>query len=62
MEAVGNAYKIGEVGRNPDPEKVKRLLTKGANPDFPDLYAQHDFITPWLPDNIDNCPSIFQSR
>ena len=42
MEAVGNAYKFGGVGRNPDPEKVQKLLDEGAQPDF---------VMPWLPDN-----------
>ena len=51
VEAVGNAYKFGGKGRNPNPEEVQRLLTKGADPDFPDLHAQPDFVMPWLPDN-----------
>ena len=50
MEAVGNAYKVGDVRRNPNPSEVKRLLTKGADPNFPDLLAQPDFVIPLLPD------------
>ena len=42
VEAVGNANKYGGVGRNPDPEKVRKLLDEGAQPDF---------VMPWLPDN-----------
>ena len=49
--AVGNPYKFGNVERNPNPKEVERLLTKGADPDFPDLHAQPDFVMPWLPDN-----------
>ena len=51
VEAVGNAYKFGGVGRNPKPAEVFRLLKKGANPNFPNLHAQPDFVMPWLPDN-----------
>ena len=51
VEAVGNAYKFGDVGRNSNPKEVERLLAKGANPNFPDLHAQPDFVMPWLPDN-----------
>ena len=51
VEAVGNAYKYGSVGRNPNPREVERLLTKGADPNFPDLHAQPDFVIPWLPYN-----------
>ena len=42
VEAVGNAYKFGGVGRNPNPKKVQELLDAGAQPDF---------VMPWLPDN-----------
>ena len=42
VEAVGNAHKFGGKGRNPDPKEVKKLLEKGAQPDF---------VMPWLPDN-----------
>ena len=42
MEAVGNAYKFGRVGRKPNPKKVQELLDQGAQPDF---------VMPWLPDN-----------
>merc|ERR1712180_558538 len=43
VEAVDNAYKFGDVGRDPDPERVRKLLNeKGAQPDF---------VMPWLPDN-----------
>ena len=51
VEAVGNAYKFGGKGRNPNPKKVEELLAKGVDPDFPDLHAQPDFVMPWLPDN-----------
>ena len=42
VEAVGNAYKFGGVGRKPNPKKVQELLDAGAQPDF---------VMPWLPDN-----------
>ena len=51
VEAVGNAYKFGGVKRHPKPEEVKRLLAPGADPNFPELHAQPDFVMPWLPDN-----------
>ena len=51
VEAVGNAYTFGGVKRNPNPEEVKRLLKQGADPDFPHLHAQPDFVIPWLPKN-----------
>ena len=45
--AVGNPFKFGNVERNPNPKEVERLLTKGADPNFPDLHAQPDFVMPW---------------
>ena len=51
VEAVGNAYKFGGVKRNPNTKRVEELLKKGADPEFPDLHAQPDFVMPWLPDN-----------
>ena len=42
VEAVGNAHPYCENGRNPDPDKVEKLLKAGAQPDF---------VMPWLPTN-----------
>ena len=42
VEAVGNAYPYCDDGRNPQPEKVEKLLEAGAQPDF---------VMPWLPTN-----------
>ena len=51
VEAVGNANKLGGVKRHPKPEEVKRLLAPGADPNFPELHAQPDFVIPVLHDN-----------
>ena len=51
VEAVGNAYMFGGVRRNPNPQEVERLLRRGADPNFPDLHAQPDFVIPWKSDN-----------
>ena len=42
VEAVGNSYQFGGIERNPDPEKVQKLLDEGAQPDF---------VMPCLSDN-----------
>ena len=42
VEAVGNPYEFGNVGRNADPKMVELLLEQGAQPDF---------VMPWLPNN-----------
>ena len=42
MEAVGNAHPYAKTPRNPNPERVRKLLADGAQPDF---------VMPWLPDN-----------